>query len=82
MGYRALFWCVEDVDRFIHSMSCQASNVRCRRTSARELEVDMMDYQTPWKVQKTMKKPLLLLLMTCLVVGIVGHLIIAFVITG
>jgi hypothetical protein len=29
-----------------------------------------------------MKKPLLLLLMTCLVVGIVGHLIIAFVITG
>jgi len=29
-----------------------------------------------------MKKPLLLLLMACLVVGIVGHLIIAFVITG
>ncbi|MDP9570661.1 UNVERIFIED_ORG: hypothetical protein J2W66_001121 [Agrobacterium larrymoorei] len=29
-----------------------------------------------------MKKPLLLLLMTCLVVGIVGHLITAFVITG
>ncbi len=29
-----------------------------------------------------MKKPLLLLLMTSLVVGIVGHLIIAFVITG
>ncbi|MDQ1185847.1 hypothetical protein QE369_002314 [Agrobacterium larrymoorei] len=34
------------------------------------------------RVCKTMKKPLLLLLMTCLVVGIVGHLIIAFVITG
>ncbi len=29
-----------------------------------------------------MKKPLLLFLMTCLCIGIIGHLVIAFVITG
>lgn len=39
-------------------------------------------YMLSKELEISMKKPLLLFLMTCLCIGIIGHLVIAFVITG